>query len=106
MDPIKIIKDFEKYLNVEVPKFLGYDESYTVSIENHGTNIDILLSSSTGASTISGMWISPTNENEELLSQLETHFTEYLSVGVPGIIQASVTINYEPESININFKTD
>lgn len=106
MDPIKLIKDFDRYLNIELPKVWGYDEKYKVSIDTEGNKTEILLTAKNDVSTISANWISGDRDenSSQDISNFEQRITEYLETNVKRIDQRSITFDYDYNVIIVKFK--
>ncbi|HLX54501.1 MAG TPA: hypothetical protein VKR58_11195 [Aquella sp.] len=115
MDPLKIVNDITNYLNGPLKRQLGYDEKYFGGYSQVNGTTEMFFTSDTGVSTVSAMWISPNIERDEegnilddqteVTRDFEGVVLDYLTKSVPSFRKGSLRIDYEPELIQISFKT-
>lgn len=113
MNPVSLVKEFEKYMNVTLANFLGYDEKYHVDLDIDNKNIQITLS--TDVSTISAYEINPPIEDEpnvaegiegeeNVLDKFEDQVRAFLIINVPGLRMNTILFYYDYDSIVIKFQ--
>jgi len=104
MNVVKIIHDFDFYLNTTLNNALGTSWNYAVELNRYENTVEIILTDSREGSIISAYALDQTPESEQIIRAIEKEFIGYLTRTIINIKRETIIISYEYDSVVINFK--